>query len=265
MRAFPLADVVSPAFEPPCNAFSLLTCILGHSVPPLCPPTAVWDVGLLSCGPHPTVAASVLDYSYLFGSLPVTSLRCIWTVPRHRRCLHKCLLNEQWSPHMWIHYVRPPFDPYRACTVNRFYSLSIHQRFLISSCFSHFGYWGNEAKLSYLVFIFHGQFGSTFKSCGPEAWGGREVTGRSGNQWPGSVAPHPTPPCWGWCWMIARGGVVMLCLWPLVCWMADSFHPPTHPSIHPYYPPDCLNHQRVASEPTFLLLIFFFLLLNYCQ
>ena len=34
--------------------------------------------------------------------------------------------------------------------------------------------------------------------------------------------------------------------------------PPTHPSIHPYDPPYCLNPQRVASEPTSLLQTFFF-------
>lgn len=168
---------------------------------------------------------------------------------------------------MWIHYVRPPFDPYRACTVNRFYSLSIHQRFLISSCFLHFGYWGNEAKLSYLVFIFHGQFGSTLRAVV------QRLEGKGGD---GQVREPVTLEAWlptplhlaggGVEWDCTRWGLVMLCLWPS-CLLDGRllFHPPTHPSIHPYYPPDCLNHQRVASEPTFLLLIFFFFALNYCQ
>ena len=169
---------------------------------------------------------------------------------------------------MWIHYVPPPFHLYRACTINRFYSLSIHQRFLISSFFLCFGCWGNEAKLSYLVFIFHGQFGSTLRAVI------QKLEGKGGD---GQVREPvtletwlPTPLC------LAVGGVerdctrwglVMLCLWPS-CLLDGRplLHPPTHPSIHPYDPPDCLNQQScIWAHLPAPNLFFFFFALNYCQ
>ena len=157
-------------------------------------------------------------------------------------------------------YVPPPFHRYGACAVNRFYSLSIHQRFLISSCFLCFGCWGSEAKLSYLVFIFHGHFGSTL-SCDSEAWG-------EGRWWAGQGTSDlgswlPTPLCLavgGVEWDCTRWGLVMLCLSPsCVLDGRPLLHPPTHPSIHPYDPPDCLNQQSCiwAHLPAPNLFFFF--------